>query len=42
MIPRGELGQPSEVASAALFLACDDSSFVNGQLVNVDGGATAI
>lgn len=42
MIPRGELGQPREVASAALFLACDDSSFVNGQLVNVDGGATAI
>lgn len=42
MIPRRELGQPAEVAAAALFLASDDSSFVNGQLLNVDGGATAI
>ena len=41
-IPRGELGQPSEVASAVLFLACDDSSFVNGMELFVDGGITQI
>ncbi|WP_197379374.1 SDR family NAD(P)-dependent oxidoreductase [Mycolicibacterium mengxianglii] len=42
MIPRGEVGQPDELATAALFLASDDSSYVNGQLLNVDGGTAAI
>jgi NAD(P)-dependent dehydrogenase (short-subunit alcohol dehydrogenase family) len=42
LIPRGEIGRPSELASVALFLASDDSSYVNGQLLNVDGGAAAI
>lgn len=41
-IPRGELGRPSEVASVVLFLACDDSSFVNGMELFVDGGITQI
>ena len=37
----GRIGQPEEVAKAALFLACDDSSFVTGTLLFVDGGWTA-
>jgi len=39
--PMGRIGQPEEVARAALFLACDDSSFVTGTLLFVDGGWTA-
>jgi NAD(P)-dependent dehydrogenase (short-subunit alcohol dehydrogenase family) len=41
-IPRGEMGRPDEVATVALFLASDDSSYVNGQLLHVDGGTAAI
>ena len=39
--PMGRIGKPEEVARAALFLACDDSSFVTGTLLFVDGGWTA-
>jgi len=42
LIPRGKMGQPEEIAGAALFLASDDSSFVNGLELNVDGGFSAI
>ncbi len=42
LIPRGTMGQPEEVATVALFLASDDSSFVNGVELFVDGGMTAI
>jgi NAD(P)-dependent dehydrogenase (short-subunit alcohol dehydrogenase family) len=42
LIPRGKMGQPEEIASVALFLASDDSSFVNGLELNVDGGFSAI
>lgn len=38
----GRLGEPSEVAKAALFLASDGSSFINGSELFVDGGATQI
>ncbi|UNK50799.1 SDR family oxidoreductase [Lysobacter sp. S4-A87] len=38
MIPAGRLGEPMELAKAALYLASDDSSFVNGIELNVDGG----
>jgi len=34
-------GTPEEIARAVLFLACDDSSFVTGHLLLVDGGNTA-
>jgi NAD(P)-dependent dehydrogenase (short-subunit alcohol dehydrogenase family) len=37
----GRIGKPEEVARAALFLACDDSSFVTGTLLFIDGGWTA-
>jgi NAD(P)-dependent dehydrogenase (short-subunit alcohol dehydrogenase family) len=42
LIPRGKMGQPEEIATVALFLASDDSSFVNGVELNVDGGFSAI
>ncbi len=37
----GRLGKPGEIANAALFLASDESSFVNGASIVVDGGFTA-
>ena len=42
LIPRGEMGRPEEIASIALFLASDDSSYVNGMELVADGGTTAI
>jgi NAD(P)-dependent dehydrogenase (short-subunit alcohol dehydrogenase family) len=42
LIPRGKMGQPEEIATVALFLASDDSSFVNGVELSVDGGLSAI
>lgn len=41
-IPLGRLGEPYELAQAALFLASDDSSFVNGIELSVDGGMAQI
>jgi NAD(P)-dependent dehydrogenase (short-subunit alcohol dehydrogenase family) len=35
------LGEPSELAATALFLASDEASFVTGALFPVDGGQTA-
>ncbi|HZO52617.1 MAG TPA: glucose 1-dehydrogenase [Bryobacteraceae bacterium] len=41
-IPMGRMGEPDEVAKAALFLASDDSSFVTGIELFVDGGRAQI
>ena len=40
-LPLGRLAGPAEIASVALFLASDESSYVNGAEIAVDGGATA-
>jgi NAD(P)-dependent dehydrogenase (short-subunit alcohol dehydrogenase family) len=42
VIPWGEFGTSQEIATAALFLACDDSKFVNGTELCVDGGVAQI
>lgn len=39
--PLGRIGKPEEIAKAALFLASEDSSFVTGAILAVDGGGTA-
>src|SRR5450631_71638 len=42
LIPWGKMGRPEEIAAVALFLASDDSSYVNGVDLAVDGGFSAI
>jgi NAD(P)-dependent dehydrogenase (short-subunit alcohol dehydrogenase family) len=41
-VPLGRVGSPHEIAQAALFLASDESSFVNGIELDVDGGANQV
>jgi len=38
--PMGRIGEPRELAGAAVFLASDAASYVNGQTIVVDGGST--
>lgn len=42
LIPMGRVGEPDEIAKAAVFLASDDASFVNGIELFVDGGQRQI
>lgn len=42
LAPAGRLAHPVEIANAALFLASDDASFVNGTELFVDGGAAQV
>ncbi len=40
--PMGRVGEPREIAAAALFLASDDSSYMTGQTIYVDGGRLSL
>lgn len=40
-VPMGRIGKQHEMAGPVIFLASDESSFINGQVINVDGGWTA-
>jgi NAD(P)-dependent dehydrogenase (short-subunit alcohol dehydrogenase family) len=40
-IPMGRFGEPAEIANGALFLASDESSWMTGQSLIIDGGITA-
>lgn len=42
MVPMGRFGRPREIATAVLFLASDDSSFITGIDLCVDGGLTQV
>ena len=41
MHPMGRFGQPAEIASAAVFLASDESGWTTGSVVTIDGGYSA-
>jgi NAD(P)-dependent dehydrogenase (short-subunit alcohol dehydrogenase family) len=40
-VPLGRVGDPADIARAAVFLASEDASFITGQVLTVDGGKTA-
>jgi NAD(P)-dependent dehydrogenase (short-subunit alcohol dehydrogenase family) len=41
MTPMGRVGEPSEVATAVVFLASAASAFTTGAILSIDGGYTA-
>jgi NAD(P)-dependent dehydrogenase (short-subunit alcohol dehydrogenase family) len=42
MVPMGRVGQPEEIAKAAVFLCSDDASFITGEELKVDGGTASL
>ncbi len=40
--PMGRFGQPEDIAQAALFLLSDDSSWITGQVLHIDGGLSTL
>jgi glucose 1-dehydrogenase len=40
LIPYGRIGQPADIGKVAVFLASDDSDYIHGQTIFVDGGMT--
>ena len=40
-VPAGRLGDPKELADAALFLGSEMSNYMTGQVLTIDGGMTA-
>lgn len=40
--PLGKFGQPDDMASAAKFLLSDESSWITGQVINIDGGLSSL
>ncbi len=40
-VPLGRIGDPADIARAAVFLASEKASFITGQILTVDGGKTA-
>jgi glucose 1-dehydrogenase len=40
LIPYGRIGQPEDIGRVAVFLASDDSDYIHGQTIFVDGGMT--
>jgi NAD(P)-dependent dehydrogenase (short-subunit alcohol dehydrogenase family) len=41
MHPMGRFGQPMDIASAAIFLASDESGWTTGSILTIDGGYSA-
>ena len=39
LIPLGRFGDPKEVAELVVFLSSDESSYITGQTINIDGGS---
>ena len=42
IVPLGRLGKPDEIAKAVVFLAADDSSYITGTELFVDGGMAQV
>jgi 2-keto-3-deoxy-L-fuconate dehydrogenase len=40
--PMGRIGQPEEIAHLAVYLASDESVFLSGQAISIDGGWTNV
>jgi NAD(P)-dependent dehydrogenase (short-subunit alcohol dehydrogenase family) len=40
-MPMGELGEPADIAALASFLAAEESRYINGQIITIDGGMSA-